>query len=81
MAEKLRSKKLCRNGLGELCDCGNSDVTHDFFVGEAGLTMVITNWGKQNATHEEGDVSGDGMVGGVDYNAVLTYWGRSDCLG
>ncbi|MCK4850908.1 MAG: PEP-CTERM sorting domain-containing protein, partial [Phycisphaerae bacterium] len=56
---------------------GPGDVNGDGFVGQADLSIIISNWGLDNASYEQGDVSGDGVVEGADYSQVMSYWGQS----
>ena len=56
---------------------GPGDVDGDGFVGQADLSIIISNWGLDNATYEQGDLSGNGVVEGADYTQVMSYWGQS----
>lgn len=55
--------------------CADADLDGDGYIGLADLSILLSNFGLQNAGHEDGDVDGDGDVDLADLSGLLTCYG------
>lgn len=56
----------------------SGDVDGNGYVDGVDTTIILSNWGLQDATRDMGDLNGNGTVEGSDYSEVLVYWGTGE---
>ncbi len=56
----------------------NPDINNDSKIDALDLSILLTNWDKQDATIQDGDINSDSKVDALDLSLLLENWSQTN---